>query len=158
VQDKYPEDIKYNICQIGENIIHDFRYTDRIVLKYIIDQKLNKIQVNQGYTKCNISVTSSNSCVTSDEGIYNILKTQNIDTVLLESEDINLLDKAGQKTKMKGFIGGASAVIYDKFILFGDSSKLKQKDKLLEHLKKYNLELIEFKGLEINDYGGIITF
>ncbi len=59
---------------------------------------------------------------------------------------------------MKGFIGGASAIIYDKFILFGDSSKLKQKDKLLEHLKKYNLELIEFKGLEINDYGGIITF
>jgi len=75
------------------------------VLKYITDQKLNKIQVNQGYTKCNISVTSSNSCVTSDEGIYNILKTQNIDAVLLKDEDINLLDKTGQKTKMKGFLG-----------------------------------------------------
>ena len=51
-----------------------------------------------------------------------------------------------------------SAIIYDKFILFGDSNKLKNLDLLLEHLNKYNLNLIDFKGLDIIDYGGIITF
>ena len=59
---------------------------------------------------------------------------------------------------MNGFIGGASAIIYDQFILFGDSNKLKNLDLLLEHLNKYNLNLIDFKGLDIIDYGGIITF
>lgn len=158
VENKYPLDIKYNVCQIGNNVIHDFRYTDKNVLKYINDQKLNKIQVNQGYSKCSISVTSSNSCITSDKGIYDTLQNSQIDILFLEEEIISLLDKNGNKTKMNGFIGGATGIIDNKFILFGDSSKLKQKSLLLSHLQKHKLELIDFKDLDIYDYGGLITF
>ena len=35
---------------------------------------------------------------------------------------------------------------------------LESKEKIIEHLKKYELELVDFKGLEVNDYGGVITF
>ena len=56
---EYPEDVKYNICQIGNNIIHDFKYTDKRILKYITNQKnLKQIPVHQGYSKCNIVATS----------------------------------------------------------------------------------------------------
>lgn len=158
VEKNYPLDIKYNICQIGNNVIHNFKYTDKNILKYIDDQKLNKIQVSQGYSKCSISVTSNNSCITSDKGVYDTLQNSQIDVLLLENEIIRLLDKNGNKTKMNGFIGGATGVIEDKFILFGDSSKLKHKSLLLNHLKKYNLELIDFKELEICDYGGFMIF
>ena len=77
--------------------------------------------------------------------------------MLLVKENINLLDKNGFKTKMKGFIGGATAVLKNKFIVFGDSCKLSNKDILQEHIQKYNLELVDFKKLEIVDYGGIVV-
>ena len=57
---------------------------------------------------------------------------------------------------MNGFIGGASAVINNKFILFGDVDYLQDKNKLLEFLDKYELELVDFKNLPIYDYGGVV--
>ena len=35
VKGKYPFDIPYNLCQIGNNVIHNFKYTDPIILDYI---------------------------------------------------------------------------------------------------------------------------
>ncbi len=64
---KYPEDIKYNVCQIGNNVIHNFKYTDKKVMKIIDEFNLNKIHVNQGYSNCSISVISENACITSDK-------------------------------------------------------------------------------------------
>lgn len=57
---------------------------------------------------------------------------------------------------MNGFIGGSSCIIDNKFILFGDSDKLNSKSKLVDFLNKQKLELIDFKNLEIIDYGGVI--
>ena len=51
-----------------------------------------------------------------------------------------------------------SLVFDNKFVLFGDIEKLKNKEKILEHIKKYNLQLVHFKGLDIYDYGGGIIF
>lgn len=149
VKNKYPKDIYYNACQIGENIIGS-KYTDKMIKPNII--------VNQGYTKCSIAVTGENSCITSDKGIYNILKGKNIDVLLIENEQINLLDKNGNKTQMNGFIGGATLIFDNKFILFGDINKLKSKTSIEKHLEKYKLELVNFKGLEINDYGSGIIY
>lgn len=156
VEPKYPNDIKYNICQIGKNITHNFKHTDSAVLEYINYTNLKKINVNQGYTKCSISVTSENSCITSDEGIYKTLQKENIDVLLLKDEIIHLLDKNKNITNMNGFIGGATCIIDNKFILFGDSNKLKNKTELIKFLNKQNLELVNFKNEEIIDYGGII--
>ena len=154
---KYPDDTRYNICQIGKNVIHNFKFTDFKILNYIDSEKLNKINVSQGYTKCSICPTSTSSCITSDPGIDKILKSNNIDSLLVEDENILLLDKSGSKTKMNGFIGGATAVINNIFILFGDINNLKNKKELLNHLEKYNLELKYFENLDIIDYGSIIT-
>lgn len=148
VENEYPKDIYYNACQIGKNIIGS-KYTEKNIKPTII--------VNQGYTKCSIAVTGKNSCITSDKGIYKILKQKNIDVVLIE-EKINLLDKQGNKTNMNGFIGGATLVFDNKFVLFGDINKLKSKELIKKHLEKYNLELIDFKNLEINDYGSAIIY
>lgn len=154
---QYPEDIKYNICQIGKRVIHNFKYTDPAVAKYIDSTGIQKINIKQGYSKCSISVTSENSCITSDEGICETLKRKNIDVLLLDNTNIRLLDKNGLQTKMNGFIGGATAVIEDKFIIFGDSNKILDKASLIEHLNNHNLKLVDFKNLEIIDYGSIIT-
>lgn len=153
---QYPDDVKYNICQIGKKIIHNFKYTDSLVNDYINSIGLEKINIKQGYTKCSIAVTSENSCITSDEGIYKILQKESIDVLLLRDEIIHLQDKNKNITNMNGFIGGSSCIIDNKFILFGDSNKLKSKEQLVDFLNKQKLELIDFKNLEIIDYGGVI--
>lgn len=153
---QYPDDVKYNICQIGKKIIHNFKYTDHLVNEYINSVELEKINIKQGYAKCSIAVTSENSCITSDEGIYKTLQKENIDVLLLRDEIIHLQDKNKNITNMSGFIGGSSCIIDNKFILFGDSNKLNSKSKLVDFLNKQKLELIDFKNLEIIDYGGVI--
>ncbi len=146
---EYPKDVLYNVCQIGNKIIGS-KYTDKSIKPDII--------VKQGYVKCSIAVTSDNSCITSDKGIAKVLESNNIDVLYIEENNINLLKKDATASTMKGFIGGASFIFDNKFVLFGDSNNLSNKDKLIQHLDKYNLELVDFKGLDIYDYGGGIVF
>lgn len=146
---EYPKDVLYNVCQIGNKVIGS-KYTDKSIKPDII--------VKQGYVKCSIAVTSNNSCITSDKGISKVLESNNIDVLYIEENNINLLKKDATASIMKGFIGGASLVFDNKFVLFGDSDNLSNKDKLIQHLDKYNLELVNFKGLDIYDYGGGIVF
>lgn len=149
VEKNYPKDVAYNACQIG-NIIIGSKYTDNTINSNII--------VKQGYVKCSICVTGEKSCITSDLNIYKNLKNYGIDCLYVEENNIKLLDKSSRTTKMNGFIGGSSLVFDNKFVLFGDIEKLKNKEKILEHIKKYNLQLVHFKGLDIYDYGGGIIF
>ena len=146
---EYPKDVLYNVCQIGNKVIGS-KYTDKSIKPDII--------VKQGYVKCSIAVTSDNSCITSDKGIAKVLESNNIDVLYIEENNINLLKKDATASTMKGFIGGASFIFDNKFVLFGDSNNLSNKDKLIQHLDKYNLELVDFKGLDIYDYGGGIVF
>ncbi len=146
---EYPKDVKYNCCQIGNNIIGS-DYTDKSIKPNIL--------VKQGYVKCSIAITSSNSCITSDKGIEKVLRANGIDALYVEENNIKLLQKSGEESKMHGFIGGATLVFDNNFVLFGDGSKLNNREKICEHLKKYNLNLIDFKGLEIHDYGSGIIF
>ncbi len=57
---------------------------------------------------------------------------------------------------MKGFIGGATGIIDNKFILFGDSKYLDNRETILNHIQKHGLELVEFEDELIYDYGGIL--
>ena len=145
VKNKYPDDVIYNACQIGKWIIGS-EYTEKNI-------PVN-IRVRQGYTKCSISVTSDNSCITTDEWIAKKLRMHNVDALYIKEDNIKLLNKEGQESELKGFIGGASFTFDDKFVLFGDIDKLNNKEQIIRHLEKYNLKLIDFKNLEVYDYGG----
>lgn len=149
VERNYPNDVPYNVCQVGNKIVGS-KYTDKSIKPDIL--------VKQGYIKCSIAVTGDNSCITSDKGIEKALKREGIDVLYVEENNIKLLKKDGSVSKMKGFIGGATLVFDNKFVIFGDSNYLTNKEKLLEHLHKHQLELIDFEGLEIYDYGGGIIY
>lgn len=141
----YPDDVLYNACQIGNKVVGS-KYTDESI-------KLD-ILVKQGYVKCSVCVTCSNSCITTDKGIEKTLSENGIEALFIEEDDIKLLKKDRTVSSMKGFIGGATFVFDGKFVLFGDIDNLSNKAKVLEHLKRHKLELVDFKGLDIYDYGG----
>ena len=149
VQSKYPLDIPYNNCQIGDKIIGS-KYTDKIINVDIL--------VKQGYTKCSIAATSNNSCITTDEKISKKLIDIGIDALYIKEENIKLLKKDGSFSDKIGFIGGATLVFDNKFILFGDIENLQCKELVRKHLEKYGLELVDFKGEEVVDYGSGIIF
>lgn len=113
--------------------------------------------MNQGYTKCSVAVTSNNSCITTDKNIKEELQKIGINALYIEENNIKLLKRDGTLSEMRGFIGGATLIFDNKFVIFGDINKLENKDSIKNHLNKYGLELIDFKGLDVYDYGGGIV-
>ena len=57
---------------------------------------------------------------------------------------------------MHGFIGGTIGRLDNKVIIFGDLNYIDSNNLIRNFLKAKNLEIVEFKNLEVIDYGGII--
>ena len=110
----------------------------------------------QGYTNCSIAVIDENSAIVTDKGLYKILEKHNIDVLYLEYEpDIKLLVNGGYSEK-KGFIGGAISRVNNDVIITGDLRKIDNNEKIRNFIQQRNLNIIEFKDLEVIDYGGIL--
>ena len=164
---KYPNDIAYNVCIMGENAIHNFKYTDTVVKEILINQEYNLIDVNQGYTKCSIAVIDDKSCITSDIDVAKKLIDNGIDVLFVYEPDIKLLKRTNpnetmqsrmffEYSDMQGFIGGAMTRIGDEVILFGDVNKLLNKDKIISFIKNKGLKFKWFEGLDVIDYGSTV--
>ncbi len=161
----YPDDIKYNVCVFGEYAVHNFKYTDEKVLELIDANNFKKISVNQGYTNCSIAVIDDRSIITEDVGIYNKLKKNDLDILLIEKEDIKLPGKewTGNSdyeldyySSKKGFIGGTISRIDNYVVITGDIKKFKSFEKIKSFIEERKLTIIDFPGYELLDYGGII--
>ncbi len=152
---QYPASVPYNICCIGNCLVYH-KYTDEKILEIANRYSMKLVLIKQGYTRCNIAVTSENSCITTDKQAYEKLSQIGVDCLYIAEPNICLINKNGNKSCMKGFIGGATAVLENKFILFGDKKELINLKKIETHLEKYHLKFIYFQGLPIYDYGGAI--
>ena len=156
IQEKYPDDIKYNVCTIGKKAIHNFQYTDAKLKQELINNNYELINTTQGYTNCSIAVIDENSAIVSDKGLYKILKFHDIDTLLVENNlDIKLLNGENYSSK-KGFIGGCITRLDDSIIVFGDLKKIDIDGRIRDFITSKKIKIIEFKGLDIIDYGGLI--
>lgn len=154
---EYPYDIKYNVCTIGKKALHNFEFTDLKLKEELISQGYELIKTNQGYTNCSIAVIDENSAIVSDKGLYKILQKHNIDVLYLQHKlDIKLLSERGYSNR-KGFIGGAISKIDQNIIVFGDLDKIDHNNKIREFIISKNLNIIDFKGLEAVDYGGLVV-
>ena len=155
---KYPLDIKYNVCIIGKKAIHNFQNTDSKLKELLINDGYELINTTQGYTNCSIAVIDDNSAIVSDKGLYKILQFHRIETLLVENDlDIKLLYD-GKYSNKKGFIGGCMAKLGYSIIVFGDLDKIDIDGKIRAFITNRKLNIIEFKGLDIIDYGGLIEF
>lgn len=153
---KYPKDVSYNICNIGNSVIHCFDYTDPVVLKWIEKLKLQKISIQQGYSNCSIAVIDENSCIVTDKIIAQTLRRYGIDVLLLEEKlDIKLW-KGNEFSSMNGFIGGAITRLGDVIFVTGDLKKIDPSHKIEQYILSRKLKIIDFKGQDVIDYGGII--
>lgn len=153
---EYPHDIKYNVCIIGNFAIHNLKYTDKILKQKLIDNGFELVNTTQGYTNCSIAVIDENSAIVTDKGLNKILQKHGIKTLYLDEKlDIKLLNE-NEYSEKTGFIGGCISRIKNKIIVFGDLDKIDFQNKIRSFIHERNLEVIEFKGLDVIDYGGLI--
>ena len=158
VGSSYPEDIKYNVCIIGKKAFHNFKYTDQAIKQELINKKYELINVKQGYTNCSIAVIDQNSAITSDKGLYKVFVNNNIDTLFLDYTPNIKLHSNGKYSNKNGFIGGAMSRVGNNIVVFGDLNKIDKEEKVRNFIKNKNLNLIEFEGLDVIDYGGVIEW
>ena len=157
VQNVYPNDINYNVCIVGNRAIHNFKYTDSKIISELNKNNFELINVKQGYSNCSIAVIDENSIILSDKGLYNSLKNRGIDILFLDYiPNIKLLNENGEYSQKNGFIGGAISRIGDNIVVFGDLDKIDYNNKIRNFIKKKNLNIKEFTGINVVDYGGIM--
>ena len=99
----YPNDIKYNVCIVGNKAIHNFKYTDSKIISELNKNNFELINVKQGYSNCSISVIDEKSIILSDRGLYNNLKNSGLDILFLDYiPNIKLFDENGEYSQKNG--------------------------------------------------------
>lgn len=144
---KYPHNIIYNAACTGKFFIHNLKYTDQQLLKAA--DGMVKINVSQGYSKCNILIVNETSIITSDAGIYNACRDQ-LDVLLISPGHIKL------KNFDYGFIGGASGRIEDTIVFNGNLEKHPDYMKITDFITNRGLNILYFKEYQLEDIGSII--
>ncbi len=157
ILDCYPNDIPYNACNIGKNVVHNFKYTDKKIVEIMKNLCLEGININQGYSNCSIAVIDEMSAIVSDKTIEKKLKEKGIDVLFIKNcNEIRLLNK-GKYSNMSGFIGGTISRIKDSILITGDILNFKEHEKIVQFIESKNLKMVDFKGYDLIDYGGIIV-
>ena len=153
----YPNDIKYNVCIVGNKAIHNFKHTDSKITQELEKNNFERINVKQGYSNCSIAVIDEKSIILSDRGLYKNLKNSGLDILFLDYiPNIKLLNENGEYSQKNGFIGGAISRIGDNIVVFGDLDKLDYYCNIRNFIESRNLKIIDFEGLDVIDYGGVI--
>ena len=174
---KYPETVPYNAVGIGDTLIHNLKHTDPTILSLYE----NHIQVNQGYTRCNLVALKEGVFITSDEAISCQLSAVSDDNcqgcLSLSKAQIGAsTSSATEKPKAhssqltalyidpkqikleghdNGFFPGCCGVWKNNLIVCGSTKYLKEKEELDKFLKDNNFNLIELYDGELVDVGSV---
>ena len=144
----HPDTVHYNACATRNMLIHNLKYTDSRILD--IFEGKEKINVKQGYTRCNLLALNENAFITSDEGIRHELEQRGFDVLFIDPHQIRL------EGHENGFFPGCCGVWRNQLVVCGDTSRLKEKKELDGFLEHNNFGLIELYHGELVDLGSIL--
>ena len=155
---KYPETVPYNAVGIGNTLIHNLKHTDPTILSLYE----NHIQVNQGYTRCNLVALKEGVFITSIPDN----RQQTTDNRLCPSEShvetygrTSILYIDPKQIKLEGhdhgFFPGCCGVWKNNLIVCGSTKHLKEKEELDKFLKDNGFNLIELYEGELVDVGSV---
>ena len=147
--EKYPGDIILNAAILDDDIIHNFKYTDKNLISCMTHK--NFINIKQGYSKCSILPVRKKAIITNDKGIYDTLKNNDYDILLLPPGDI-LLPNLNY-----GFIGGVGGKISENSLaFFGNLDYYKYGKEVKDFLSKYDIKPVYLREGKLIDRGSLI--
>jgi len=146
----YPYSAKYNISCGEKILICNEKVCDKKILELAEILNLKRINVRQGYCRCNAIHLGNDFFIISDKGIEKQLERNNIKYVYINSDDVYLL---GVKN---GFFPGACGIFEKSLYVIGPKDKIKSKiSSVLNELneKQLNFNILIYE--KIIDVGGI---
>ena len=150
IEGKYPEDIAYNVCRVGNYVICNKAFTEQKIIDYYTARGLEFINIKQGYAKCNICVVNDESVITSDNGIYNSLKGSSLNVLKISEGYISLYG-------MNGFIGGASGLVDEKLLAFNGNINLHPNGAdINDFCKNVGVDVVSLSDSPLEDVGSIL--
>jgi hypothetical protein len=145
---KYPVSSKYNAVVDNDFLIHNFRNTDSTIVR--LGEDMDLIQVDQGYTRCNLIPLGNKNYITSDKGIARTLRRFDLEVLYVDPEGIQL---PGYKN---GFIGGCVGITDKKIFFVGSLIYHKEGEAIKDALFSQDFEIIELYDGSLFDGGGLI--
>jgi rRNA-processing protein FCF1 len=148
VGSKYPQTAAYNAVITEEYLIHNLKITDSILLSRC--EKLEKIHVNQAYTRCNLLALKENHFITSDRGIEKVLRERRVSVLYINPTKIIL---PGMKN---GFFGGCCGTFGNTIFLIGNFDFLDEGKKARKFIEDLGYKLVELYDGPLFDGGSLI--
>ena len=145
---KYPETVHYNAVGVGDILIHNQQFTDKKIKELFGDKSL-QINVNQGYTRCNLLALNEKNYITSDLGIKKVLEAHGFDVFYVDPHQVKL---AGHDY---GFFPGCCGLTGNCLVVCGALSHLKECKELRKFIRRNNLKIIELYNGDLVDVGSI---
>lgn len=146
----YPYDVEFNCIQIGNHLICNKKYTNKIVIETALKNGIDIIDVKQGYTKCSVCKVSENAIITEDVGIAERAKQYGIDVLLIQKGYVKL------DGYDYGFIGGCCGLIENNLLAFNGCIERHPDYNLInDFCNKYCVRVLSLSGHNLYDIGTI---
>jgi hypothetical protein len=155
----YPDSARYNALITEKYLFHHLSTTDPEILAHCsrssatsigADIEKLKINLNQGYTNCNLQYLGNNAFLTTDKGIWNKLTTIGLKTTLVSPSGILL---PGMKY---GFIGGCCGLINQTLFFLGKLQYHQEGELIRLAAEEQGLNITELYDGPLFDGGGIL--
>lgn len=144
----HPETVHYNACATRNTLIHNIKHTDIRILDIFKEKR--KINVKQGYTRCNLVALNENAFITSDHGIKEELLRQGFEVLYIDPHQVRL---DGHEY---GFFPGCCGVWRNMLVVCGSIENLREKNELEEFVRRNNFTIKELYNGELVDVGSIL--
>lgn len=149
---KYPDNIAYNVARVGKIAFHNFKYTDRVLTNELLKRGVKLINVNQGYSKCSVSIVGEDAIITADRGIAKVAGENGINVLLIEPEENIVLPGLAC-----GFIGGSTGLVdKGKLAVSGDIGTLRSAQNILDFIKQRDMEVFSLSDEMVIDIGSVL--
>jgi hypothetical protein len=145
VASSYPKTAIYNAVTTCNFLIHNLKFTDPLILK--LCNYLEKIDVKQAYTRCNLLALKNNRFITSDKGIEKVLLQKDLEVLYVHPNGI-LLPGFDH-----GFFGGTCGIFEEKVFFIGNLNHFREGEKVRKFLSGY--EIVELYDGPLFDGGSL---
>lgn len=144
---EYPHNIGYNAVKLKEHFFHKLKHTETKILKSI---NCDRIEVNQGYTRCSTMVLTEEAVITEDAGLALVYRAYGYDVLVIEKGHIVL------PGFNYGFFGGTGGVIEDALVLNGTLKYHPDEVAIKNFVHRLGLRIIELHDGPLIDCGSIL--
>ena len=150
INGKYPYNVVLNAAYIGNKLFCKENSLDNTVKNYCIENNIEIINVNQGYTKCSTAIFSD-YFITADKGIFKAMSENGVEGLLINSGEITLPGTD------YGFIGGCSFYHNNTAYFTGDINKHTDGKRIISFLESKKIKTENLNNGKLYDIGGFIV-